>query len=79
MNSFTILLLALIVLVIIPRITRQRRLAAIRHVLNRRNHHKEKNAMKKLAKQFIGKECILYTVMSMDSGIMDRYTERMPQ
>ena len=25
--------------------------------------------MKELAKQFIGKECIVYTVMSMDSGI----------
>ncbi len=75
MNSFTILLLALIVLVIIPRITRQRRLAAIRHVLNRRNHHKEKNAMKELAKQFIGKECILYTVMSMDSGIQGTIKE----
>lgn len=31
--------------------------------------------MKELAKQFIGKECILYTVMSMDSGIQGTIKE----
>lgn len=31
--------------------------------------------MKELAKQFIGKECIIYTVMSIDSGIQGTIKE----
>ena len=31
--------------------------------------------MEELAKQFIGKECIIYTVMSMDSGIQGTIKE----
>ena len=68
MNSFY-LLLALLLLVIIPQITRRRRLAAIRHILNQKKQNKERSDMKELAKRFIGKECIIYTVISNDGSV----------
>ena len=74
-SSGYIILFALFVLVIIPWITRQRKIAAIRHILNQKKQHKEDSVMKELAKQFIGKECIIYTVMSMDSGIQGTIKE----
>ena len=74
MNSFY-LLLALLLLMMIPQITRRRRLAAVRHILNQKKHNKENITMKELAKQFIGKECIIYTVMSIDSGIQGTIKE----
>ena len=74
-SSGYIILFALFVLVIIPWITRQRKIAAIRHILNQKKQHKEDSGMKELAKKFIGKECIIYTVMSMDSGIQGTIKE----
>ena len=74
MDSLYIILLVLL-FIIIPLITRRRKLAAIRHVLNRKKQNKENGAMKELAKQFIGKECIIYTVMSTDSGIQGTVKE----
>ena len=68
MNSFY-LLLALLLLVMIPQITRRRRLAAIRHILNQKKRNKERSEMKELAKRFIGKECIIYTVISNDGSV----------
>lgn len=69
MDSCFIILLALLLLVIIPGIRRRRRLAAVRHILNRKKQNREKMAMKELAKRFIGKECIIYTITSNDSSI----------
>ena len=68
MDSLYIILFVLLVLVIIPQIARQRRIAAVRHILNRKQS-KENLNMKELAKQFIGKECIIYTVTSNDASI----------
>ena len=68
MDSLYIILFVLLVLVIIPQIARQRRIAAVRHILNRKQN-KENLNMKELAKQFIGKECIIYTVTSNDASI----------
>ena len=70
MNSHYLFLLALILLVIIPWITRQRRLAAVKQILNRKKQNKENNVMKELAKQFIGEECIIYTVTSNDGSVL---------
>lgn len=57
MNGNTYLILfVLVVLVIIPWISRRRRLAAVRHILNRKMQNKENNVMKELAKRFIGEE-----------------------
>lgn len=67
--EYFIIIFALYVLVIIPLITRRRRIAAVRHVLKKKKHNKESNAMKELAKQFIGKECIIYTVTGTDPAI----------
>lgn len=67
--EYFIIIFALFVIVIIPTIKRQRRVAAVRHVLNRKKQKKENLSMIELAKQFIGKECIIYTVTSTDSSI----------
>lgn len=68
MDSLYIILFVLLVLVIIPQIARQRRIGAVRHILNRKQN-KENLNMKELAKQFIGRECIIYTVTSNDASI----------
>lgn len=73
MDSLYIVIFSLLVLVIIPGMLRRRRLAAVRHILNKnkkqQQQQKEVGAMKELAKQFIGRECLIYTVMSSDSSI----------
>ena len=69
MDSLSLILLALFLLVIIPRIMRRRRLAAIRHILNQKMQNKEIGVMKELAKRFIGEECIIYTIISNDSSV----------
>lgn len=70
MNGNTyLILLAVFLLVIIPWITRRRKLAAIRHILNRKMRNKENIEMKELAKRFIGEECIIYTITSNDGSV----------
>ena len=69
MYSLYLILLALFLLVIIPRIMQRRRLAAIRHILNRKMRNKENIEMKELAKRFIGEECIIYTIISNDGSV----------
>lgn len=67
--EYFIIIFALFFLVIIPWITQQRRIAAVRHVLKRKKQMKENSYMKELAKQFIGKDCIVYTVTSNEANI----------
>ena len=69
MDSLYLILLALFLLVIIPWIMRQRRLAAVRHILNQKKQNKENSEMKELAKRFIGEECIIYTIPSNDGSV----------
>ena len=69
MDSLYLILLALFLLVIIPWIMRQRRLAAVRHILNQKKQNKENSEMKELAKRFIGEECIIYTITSNDDSV----------
>lgn len=69
MNGVTLILLALFLLVIIPWITRRRRMAAIRQLLNRKRQNKENDEMKELAKRFIGEECLIYTITSNDGSL----------
>ena len=69
MDSLYLILLALFLLVIIPWIMRQRRLAAVRHILNQKKQNKENSEMKELAKRFIGEECIIYTITSNDGSV----------
>lgn len=63
-NSIWIAVLLLIILTMLER--RRRRNAIIKHVLYNKKRNKENNKMKELAKQFIGKECIVYTVAGSD-------------
>ena len=70
MNGNTyLILLAVLLLVIIPWITRRRRLAAVRHILNQKKQNKENREMKELTKRFIGEECIIYTITSNDGSV----------
>ena len=69
MDSLYLILLALFLLVIIPRIMQRRRLAAIRHILNRKMRNQETIEMKELAKRFIGEACIIYTITSNDGSV----------
>ena len=70
MNGNTyLILLAVFLLMIIPWITRRRRLAAVRHILNQKKLNKENIEMKELAKRFIGEECIIYTITSNDGSV----------
>ena len=69
MDSLYIVLLALFLLVIISCMTRRRRLAAVKHILNQKMQNKENNVMKELAKRFIGEECIIYTITSDDGSV----------
>ena len=69
MDSIYLILLAILLLVIIPQITRRRRMAAVRHILNRKIQNKENGVMKELAKRFIGEECIIYTIASDDGSV----------
>ena len=48
---------------------RKRRIAVIKHMLDNKKQNKENSAMKELAKQFIGKECIIYTVAGTDTTV----------
>lgn len=45
---------------------KQKTAAVVRHIKNRK---KETEAMEALAKQFTGKECIIYTISSNDGSI----------
>lgn len=69
MDRLYIILLALLLLAVIPWIARRRRIAAVRHILKRKKQSKENSAMKELAKQFIGRECIIYTITSNDGSV----------
>ena len=70
MNGNTyLILLAVFLFVIIPWITRRRKLAAVRHILNQKKQNKENREMKELAKRFIGEACIIYTITSNDDSV----------
>ena len=58
------------VLIIFLCFRRGRRTAAVAwQILNQRKENKENVVMKELAKQFIGEECIIYTITSNDGSI----------
>lgn len=69
MDSYYIILFIIVFLVILPRIARRRRLAAVTHILNRKKQNKGHCVMNELAKRFIGQECIIYTITSNDGSV----------
>lgn len=48
---------------------KQQTAAAVWQIQNRRKQNKEILVMKELAKQFIGEECIIYTITSNDGSV----------
>lgn len=56
----------LLFFVIFQQGKKQKTAAVVRHIKNRK---KETEAMEALAKQFTGKECIIYTINSNDGSI----------
>lgn len=73
MGNSTWIVVILIVILCVRK--RQRTAAVMRVVRNRRKRTEEKQAMKELAKQFIGKECMIYTVASFDGSIQGTIRE----
>ena len=62
--------IVIFLLIIIPSMNRKRRKAAvIKHVLKNKKLKKENKLMNELAKQFIGKDCIIYTITGNDAPI----------
>ena len=62
--------LVIIALIIFFCILKRRRTAAaVWQIQNRRKQNKENVVMKELAKQFIGEECIIYTITSIEGSI----------
>ena len=59
------LLFIVVFFVILPQ-KRQKTIAVSRHIRRKRE---EITAMEELAKQFIGKECIIYTITSNDGSV----------
>ena len=61
----------IVVLLVIFLVIRKRRrtTAAVLQIQNRRKQNKENVVMKELAKQFIGEECIIYTITSNEGSI----------
>ena len=67
MGSYLVIIAVLIIFFFIRR--RRRTAAVAWQVLNQRKQNKENVVMKELAKQFIGEECIIYTITSNDGSI----------
>ena len=69
MDDIYIIWFLLFVAVFLPLIARRKRLAAIWHILNKKMRKEEADDMTELAKRFIGKECIIYTVTGSEGNI----------
>ncbi len=67
METYTWIFVFLLLMLALQRDNSKKQIAVRRLVRARRNK-KEKQQMEELAKQFIGKECILYTLNSQISG-----------
>ena len=67
MGSYLVIIAVLITFFCIRR--RRRTAAVAWQILNQRKQNKENVVMKELAKQFIGEECIIYTIASNDGSI----------
>ncbi len=67
METYLVIIVALIIFFCILK--RRRTAAAVRQIQKRRIQNKENVVMKELAKQFIGEECIIYTITSNEGSI----------
>ena len=67
METYLLIIVALIIFFYIPK--RRRTAAVVRQIQKRRIQNEENVVMKELAKQFIGEECMIYTITSNDISI----------
>ena len=67
MEAYLVIIVALIIFFFFLK--RRRTAAAVWQIQNRRKQNKENVVMKELAKQFIGEECIIYTITSIEGSI----------
>lgn len=63
-SSFTIILILLIIFWITNDRKKRKIVATLQQIISRKKTNKENKEMKELAKQFIGEECIIYTITS---------------
>lgn len=75
MDNHYLILIVVFLLAVIPWITRRRRLAAVRQILNQKRQNKENGVMIELAKRFVGEECIIYTITSNDGSVQGTIKE----
>ena len=68
------MLAALFVVVFLPQVRARKRNAAVAYRV-RRKGKKETKAMEALAKQFIGQECVIYTITSNDGSVQGTIKE----
>lgn len=67
--------LLMVFLLLEKRKRRRKRAAVINHRLNHRDQEKECTAMRELAEQFVGRDCIIYTLSGEDSVVKGRITQ----
>lgn len=63
-SSYIVIFIALLVIFIMNDRKKRRIVSAIKHIQNKKKLDKEIENMKELASQFVGKECIIYTITS---------------
>ncbi len=77
MNYYLLILVALLLIALSLRQAKKRRIATI--INHRRNHkNRENTKMKELAQNFVGKECLVYTITSDNSivkGVIKEVTD----
>lgn len=67
MTTYLLIVAILIIFLCIRK--KQQTAVAVWQIQKRRKQNKEILVMKELAKQFIGKECIIYTITSNDGSV----------
>lgn len=66
----------LLMMVLITQSSERRRTAAtVKHIIEKKKKTKGDIRMKELAQKFVGKECLIYTVINSDSCIKGKITE----
>lgn len=67
MTNYLVIVIVLFIFFCIRK--RRRTAAVVWQIQNQRKQNKEILVMKELAKQFIGEECIIYTITSNDGSV----------
>lgn len=74
METYVWIFVFLLILLALQRENNNKQIA-VRHLLQSRRNKKEKQQMVELAKQFIGKECILYTLNNPVNGTITEVSD----